>query len=69
MKEMKSWELREVERINTCIAQAEDFLKKANTLKVYLETNKWTSQTMLRSSAKRSSMDLTRELANLRKPK
>ena len=67
MKKTNSFEEREIMAINYAIAQANDFVKKAKDLRDLLKNETFTSTTKLRSSARRSSMDLSRALTEFRR--
>ena len=56
-----------VTRLSAAIEEAERFVKKAKEARKELQTSEWTHQTVHYASAKRSSMDLTRVLADVRR--
>ena len=58
------------EKLNNAIAEAERFIKKAQAAQLSLFDNKlaYITGTKYTAAAKRASMDLTRSLAELRKP-
>lgn len=62
--------MKEIEAVIYSIAKANEFIEKAIELREYLEDKEsFTYASKIRSSARRASMDLTRALAEFRKPK
>ena len=59
----------EIRVIHETINQAERFIEKAKELKEFLEEDGYSHQSKIRSSARRSSMDLSRLLTEFRRPK